>query len=271
VLAEKAINRPVIGIAFDGNGLGTDGNVWGGECLLVNGASFKRLAHIDYFQLPGGDTAVKEIWRIAVSLLVKYGYTGSLARVASREQTALITSMMENNINSPLTSSMGRLFDAAAALIGVRKEVSFEAQAAIEMESLAIDNPVRKGYNFDIVFKNDKMPAVISVKPVIEGILADLSKGLSKGLISSKFHFTAAEMIYGLAAKFGKAYRIKDIVLSGGVFQNRALTRLSIKRLTSAGFRPHINTIVPPNDGGVSLGQIWIANKTLLKDKIRCV
>ncbi len=217
VIAEKGIKGPVIGIAFDGNGMGSDGNVWGGECLLAEGAGFTRLAHLDYFRLPGGDIATKEIWRLAVSLAHKYSIKGLPATVKRRNISNFIDTMIAREVNSPLCSSMGRLFDAVASLIGIRQEVTFEAQAAIEMESLAMDNPVKKGYNFDIVFSNDSAscptPALISVKKVIEGILRDLSSGVDKSIISAKFHFTVSEMIHNMARKFCAYHNINNVVL----------------------------------------------------------
>ena len=269
VLAEKNLHKPALGFAFDGNGLGIDGNIWGGECMLVEGPCFNRLAHLEYFHLPGGDKAVKEIWRLAASLANKYTPGLAPKNLAARRGYRAIVSMMDKNVNSPLCSSMGRLFDAVAALIGLRYEVSFEAQAAMELESLAIDNPVKKGYNFEVVFNYDgsavPSPAVINVKPVIEGILRDISNGADKSAISARFHLTVSDIIVELAGTFGKAYGIKDVILSGGVFQNRVLTRLSIERLEREGFRVHYNTIVPPNDGGISLGQAYIAYKTVNK------
>jgi hydrogenase maturation protein HypF len=155
------------------------------------------------------------------------------------------------------------LFDAVACIIGLRKEVSFEAQAAIELESLAIDKPVKKGYNFDIVLNKtgDSVvePALINSKPVLEGILKDLSSGVDTGVISAKFHLGVAQLICDLARLFGKKTGIKDVALSGGVFQNKVLLELAVKGLERSGFRAHFNTLVPPNDGGISLGQAYLA------------
>jgi len=136
VLAEKNLNIPVIGLAFDGTGLGADGNIWGCECLLVDGSRYERLAHLEYFHLAGGGLAVRQIWRLAVALVEKSRLPETIENIYPAHQ---VRQMMDKGINSPLCSSMGRLFDAVAAIIGLRYEVTFEAQAAMEMESLALD------------------------------------------------------------------------------------------------------------------------------------
>lgn len=264
VMAEKMLNRPVLGFAFDGTGLGSDGNIWGGECLLVKASGFERLAHFEYFHLPGGDIAAKEIWRLAVSLIEK-------CRLPSRLENSYpcdsVRSIIDKGVNSPLTSSVGRLFDAVAAVIGLRSEVSFEAQAAMELESLAVDNSVRKGYNFEVFFdkKGSSGPAVIGTERILEGVLKDVNKGVSRGLVSARFHYTLSDIIVYLAKYFGRRTGIRDAALSGGVFQNRLLLRLSAERLVKEGFRVHFNTLVPANDGGIALGQAWVAYNKKIK------
>ncbi|MFH1368158.1 MAG: hypothetical protein ABII64_03425 [Elusimicrobiota bacterium] len=260
VLAEKQLEKPVIGFAFDGTGLGTDGKIWGGECLLWKNGKFSRLAHFDYFPLPGGDIAVKEIWRLAVSLLKQSGIDAIPAHIKNKPWKE-IREMAAKGINSPLCCSAGRLFDAVAAIIGLKNEVSFEAQAAIELESLAIDTVVKKGYNLKILglVASRQSPVKIPTTELIRQIWKDKISGVSNKVISAKFHLTLAEIILALSKRFGKKYGVKDIALSGGCFQNRVLLSLAKEKLESAGFKVHYNQAVSVNDGCISLGQAWLA------------
>lgn len=261
VLAEKQLTKPVIGFSFDGTGYGPDGRIWGGECLLWKTGKFSRLSHFDYFRLPGGDTATKEIWRLAVSLMQQAGIEEIPAHIA-RKPWKEIRGMASKGVNSPECCSAGRLFDAVAAMIGLKNEVSFEAQAAIELESLAVDTTVRKGYN--IYDKHEtrssklEKPLIIPLKLLIQQIWEDKKAGVSNKTISAKFHLTLAEIILSLSKRFGKEYGIKDIALSGGCFQNRILLSLAKDKLEKSGFKVHFNTLVPANDGGISLGQSYL-------------
>jgi hydrogenase maturation protein HypF len=259
VLAEKQLDRPAIGFAYDGNGYGLDGKIWGGECFLYRQGVFTRQAHFEYFPLPGGDRATREIWRLAVSLLHQAGLPVPRA-LTRRYPCREIIAMMEKGINSPLTSSDGRLFDAVAALSGIRHEVTFEAQAAMELEALSLDKTAKKEYNFDI-FSSGETPHVVTLKRTLSEIVQDVNSGATPGCIGARFHATLAAITVRLAKLLKQQHGVSTVLLSGGVFQNRLLLSMIEKALTEQGFSVHYNTIVPPNDGGVSLGQAWMALK----------
>lgn len=261
VLAENKIQKPVIGFAFDGTGLGHDGKIWGGECFLYEENKFTRLAHFDNISLPGGDTATREIWRLGVSLLAKAGIKKIPAHYL-KFPIIKIQKMIGSNINSPESSSLGRIFDAVASILDLRQVISFEAQAAIELESLALDINVKKGYNFNVFYDEKAGGYLISLVDVIKGMLSDKENKINLKMISAKFHFTIADIIVSLASKFRSKLRINNVALSGGVFQNRLLLALAVKKLKKAGFNVFWNRFVPPNDGGISLGQVFIAAAT---------
>lgn len=268
VMAEHGLTDEVIGIALDGTGLGTDGEVWGGEFLVSSRSSFTRSAHLSYVRLPGGDAAVREPWRMALSYLV-----ASFGENAEKEapffferreakEAAIVKKMVETGLNSPLTSSAGRLFDAVASIIGLKDRISFEAEAAIELESIA---EIREGltpYPFGI--KNCS-PAIIETAPLIRAIVEDVRGGGSKGEISGRFHLTMAETIVAVAKGIRGETGITKTALSGGVFQNATLLSLALERLEAAGFKCYTNERVPANDGGVSLGQAIVAWEKIKK------
>ncbi|MCB4790886.1 MAG: hypothetical protein LHV68_03260 [Elusimicrobia bacterium] len=274
VIAEKNINKPVIGFAFDGAGYGLDGNIWGGECFIYSKRTFTRAAHFEYFELPGGDIATKEIWRLAVSILRKAGVSKLPKHIRSEKYCKEIVAMIEKHINSPLCCSVGRIFDAVASIIGIRNEVTFEAQAAMELESLSLDIPVKKGYNFKIRgqgsggrdqkkrdSENHNNPLIVSTTEIIKQIWQDKKSGVKPGVIGARFHLTLAEIILELSIRFRDKYKINDIVLSGGVFQNNLLLSHVKNKLKLYKFNLYYNQLVPINDGGISLGQAWIAAK----------
>ena len=264
VLAEKQLEKSVIGFAFDGTGFGTDGKIWGGECLLWKSSKFTRLAHFDYFKLPGGDLAVKEVWRLAVSLL-QFAGTNEIPAHIKKKPWKQIREMALKGINSPECCSAGRLFDAVAAIIGLKNEVSFEAQAAIELESLAVDTKVKKGYTLrsKLETRNTKLekPLVIPTTQLIRQIWKDKKAGVSNKVIAAKFHFTLSELMLNLSKQFGRKYDIKDIALSGGCFQNKILLSQAVEKLEKSGFRVHYNQLVPVNDTCIALGQAFLATK----------
>jgi hydrogenase maturation protein HypF len=282
VLAEKNLRGPAIGFAFDGTGLGLDGNIWGGECFVYDNTLFRRAAHFEYFSLPGGDAATREPWRIALALLKQAGIDAVPRHIAARVNFRQVKAMIENDVNCPRCCSVGRLFDAVAALIGVQTTVTFEAQAAIALEALAgthyilpamrLDNKAIKVYNFDIKAEEDAY--IISIKEMIRNVYEDYRDGTSPALISARLHETLAEIILQVSMRLSGSVATKVIVLSGGVFQNRILLSRAVQRLTAKGFSAHYNTIVPPNDGGIALGQAWLALRSLgykQKRRISCV
>jgi hydrogenase maturation protein HypF len=247
---------PVAGISFDGTGYGEDGEIWGGEVLLADYVSFTRSYHLDYVPMPGGDAAVRQPWRLALSWLRKLGldWDPNLppVRGASEEELSTIDRMLELDLNAPLTSSMGRLFDAVSALIGLRSRINYEAQAAIELEALVEDGD-DGGYPF--VVKG----GVVDPSPMFQAILEDLRARKSKGWISGRFHRGVAEMVLEVSLRLRDRHGIRDVVLSGGVWQNMILLRMAIDLLREAGFKTYVHREVPTNDGGISLGQAVIA------------
>jgi hydrogenase maturation protein HypF len=265
-LAENELEGSVLGVAWDGTGYGADGTVWGGEFLLTDEESFQRAAHFRQFRLPGGDAAVKEPRRTALGVL--YEIWGDnvisdrrLAPIASfsDSELAVIAQMLTKGINSPLTSSAGRLFDAVASILGLRQLVTFEGQSAMELEC-AVQPDIDDHYPFEIT---NESPSIVDWGPMIPEILLDLQKGDSAGIISAKFHNTLTEIIVAVARKVGEP----RILLTGGCFQNRFLIERSIRRLSEAGFQPYWHQRVPPNDGGIALGQIVAAARSSLEVK----
>lgn len=265
VMAEHGLGKSVIGVAFDGSGYGMDGNVWGGEFLIADRRTFTRAAHLDYVSLPGGEMAIKEPWRMAVShLYCAYGeawppeLNGFLERIG-RAEAALIMKMIKARINSPLTSSAGRLFDAVASIIGLRDRVTFEAEAAIELESIASADSAPL-YPYGTIEGN---PVRIDMRPMIKGVVEDCAAGASPAMISGRFHASVAGMIASTVESIGERNGIGDAALSGGAFQNRLLSGLVRGMLRERGFMVWSNERVPANDGGVSLGQAAVACEIL--------
>ncbi|MBV8273778.1 MAG: carbamoyltransferase HypF [Verrucomicrobia bacterium] len=257
-MAENELEAPVLGVAWDGTGYGTDGTIWGGEFLVPVQNSFQRVAHFRHFRLPGGEMAVKEPRRTALAVLYEiWGQTGledgSLVPVAefSKTELGLIRQMLAKGVNAPVTSSVGRLFDAVAALVGIRQQVTFEGQAAMELESL-IESDVTEVYPFEL---SNRVPQIIDWAPLIGEILVDVRSEISLGVIAAKFHNTLAEIIVEVARQIVTP----KIVLTGGCFQNRYLLEQAVQRLSQAGFKPYWHQRVPPNDGGIALGQIAAA------------
>src|SRR6266567_423221 len=258
-MAENEIEPPALGLAWDGTGYGLDGTIWGGEFLFANDESFERVAHFRQFRLPGGPAAIKEPRRVALGLL--YQMFGDeiwerreLTSAFSETELALLRQIIAKRINTPVTSSVGRLFDAVASLVGLRNRASFEGQAAMEME-FAIESPTNESYSFEI---SEGLPRIVNWQPMMKEILNDLKRAQSVATISAKFHNTLAEIIVAVAKQIDQ----EKIVLTGGCFQNRCLTEQTINRLNDEGFRPYWHQRVPPNDGGIALGQIISAARS---------
>jgi hydrogenase maturation protein HypF len=249
-------SAPVIGLSFDGTGYGTDGAIWGGEFLLADYAGFERKFHLEYFPLPGGDAAIKRPARTALALLWSLGleWDESLASVQDLcyEERLALRVQLERSLNSPRTSSMGRLFDAAAALAGVRQRVNYEAQAAMEFES-ALDETERGAYKFEI------QKETINVQPAIIALLADVRAGESIPVMSARFHNGLAELAREVCDALRRETGVAEVALSGGVWQNKALLTRTVRGLRSDGFKVYIHHQVPTNDGGLSLGQALVA------------
>ncbi len=246
-MTENEIDPPVLGVAWDGTGWGVDGTVWGGEFLRVPARGFERVGHLRTFRLPGSEKAVVEPRRAALGVLFEiYGadLPGDLAPVRSwspRERTILIA-MLEKGLHTPRTSSAGRLFDAVAALVGIRQTCTFEGQAAMELEWSIEGVETEDRYD---VFGEDW-------EPIVRGIVGDVRRGVAVRHMAARFHNSLIEMIVGVAARVGD----EKVALSGGCFQNRALAEGTVRKLRAAGFRPYWHQRVPPNDGGIALGQL---------------
>lgn len=264
-MAENGIADKVIGVAFDGTGFGTDGKVWGGEFLIADFDGFRRRAHFRYIPLAGGDTAVREPWRIALSyLLDTFGpqldsLDLPMFRRIPAKTAAAVRTMIERRINTVDTSAVGRLFDAVASIVGLRDEVNFEAQAAIELETCAASD-VEATYPFHII---DGDPAQVDVRPAIEQIVRDVCSAKSTSWISAAFHNTMAAIIVELCERLRSGEGLTRVSLSGGTFQNVRLTERAAAELRMRGFEVFLHSKVPPNDGGLSLGQAVIANAAL--------
>jgi len=257
-MAEHGLDgsRPVIGVSFDGTGYGEDGAIWGGEFLIADYKSYQRAFHLEYFPLPGGDAAIKKPARTALALLWSLGidWDERLASVTEFSETerTLLRTQLEKKINTPLTSSMGRLFDAMAALAGVRQKVNYEGQAAIEFESL-VDSAEEKMYSFGLY--QDQ----VQIRSVVEALIKDVMAGIPTSKISARFHNGLAEAVRMVVKKMSSDSGIRKVALSGGVWQNITLLRRTLSLLHGDGFEVYIHREVPPNDGGLSLGQAVIA------------
>jgi hydrogenase maturation protein HypF len=260
VMAEHGVLEPVIGFSFDGTGYGTDGTVWGGEILVADYEGFQRAGHLKTTPLPGGDAAVKHPARMALSHLHTAGipWSEDLPPVSALTTTerALLETQLERGINTIPTTSMGRLFDAVSAIAGVRQTVTYEAQAAIEFETL-IDVSEGGTYTFAIVERDESL--VIDPAPVLHSIANDVVGGESAGTIAARFHRSVAEVIVETAELVRRRTGLTTVGLSGGVFQNVTLTHATRAALTEKGFEVLLHRLVPPNDGGLALGQAVIA------------
>jgi hydrogenase maturation protein HypF len=262
-MAENHLDGPVIGFAMDGTGYGTDGHIWGGEVLVADYANFERVAHFEYVPLPGGSAAIREPWRMAVSYLARHFGRDFLkldlpfVRKLDERRTEVLLRMMERKINSPLTSSCGRLFDAVAALIGLRQRVNYEAQAAVELEMSIAPSSCGPGYPLQLVAEGDHW--IISTRALFEALLDDLAQGAAPGVISRRFHDGLVECFAGIATLIRNKIQINQVCLSGGTFHNAYLSLELETRLSTAGFQVFVQREVPAGDGGLSLGQALVA------------
>lgn len=261
-LAEHALRGEVIGVAFDGAGLGTDGAIWGGEFLVAEYADFRRVAHLRYVPLPGGDQAARHPWRAAVAQAIDAGCDPKrLPLVPSPAELRTTERMIERGIHCPLTSSMGRLFDAVAAMTGLRASATFEGQAAMELEWQATGFDADGSYPFELtrVASAPDSPLEIDTRPLVRAVLSDAGRGIDRRLIARRFHTTIAEMIVAVCGRIHREAGLDRTVLSGGVFLNALLLQEATARLTDEGFQVFRHRLVPTNDGGISFGQLAVA------------
>ncbi len=264
-MSENDINTKVLGVSWDGTGLGSDETIWGGEFLLSTLSSFKRMGHLRTFRLPGGDKAVKEQRRSAMGVLYEiFGETVFerndflSVKAFTANELVVIKQMLKSSLNSPVTSSAGRLFDAVSSLIGLYQQTTFEGQAAMGLEFILPATALNENYPFAIL---EKSSAIIDWEPMMREILEDLKQNVSRSVISAKFHNTLVEMIVQMAQQ----QKEKQVCLSGGCFQNKYLLERAVERLREEGFSPIWHQRVPTNDGGIALGQIVVAAAQLKK------
>ena len=292
-MAENGLDGPVLAITLDGTGYGTDGHIWGGEILLCHRAGFRRKAHLSYVRMPGGDAAVREPWRMAASILYEAFGREFLnldlpyIKEMDREKLDFVVQMMEKNLNCPLTSSCGRLFDAVASLLCVRHEITHESQAAMELEALAHESISRLGlggkslggedlggsdldneglggesYDFRLIGPDPDDPEKsyrIDFLPAVRQMTADIQSGRSPSAVSLRFHHTLVEAFTAAAKAVSRETGVKTVVLSGGVFINDLIFTRMINRLEKEGFTVYTHTQAPTGDGGISLGQAVVA------------
>jgi hydrogenase maturation protein HypF len=265
-MAEHGLTGEVIGLALDGTGYGSDGKIWGGEVLIAKLDSFERFAHLDYVPMPGGEAAIKEPWRMAFAHLRAAGLdleSASSLAGASMQEARLLDRMIERNVNAPLTSSLGRLFDAVAAVVLNRRVVDYEAQAAIELEGIAVDEPDDEpGYAMEFVSGNwaAREPLRISAIPLWRALVADLRANVSKACIAARFHAGVSNSFARTAVLARSASGVNQVALSGGCMHNHRLARLLRLKLEAEGFEVFHHSQVNPGDGGLSYGQAVVAS-----------
>ncbi len=267
-MAEHGLDEKVIGVSFDGTGYGDDGRIWGGEFFICDLNDYVREYHFQYIPMPGGDKVTKEPWRSAAAYL--YTFFGKdfnwkkpeFFKDISPQSIELVLEAMEKNINAPLSSSCGRLFDAVSALINLCPFSKFHAEAPMRLESIA-----RQGIeeHYDFIYTKEN---TIGFKPLFEAIIDDLSRNVPNEIISAKFHNTMINVIFATASKISKKSGIKKVVLSGGTFQNAVLLEGAVRKLTNNGLTVFVHEKVPSNDGGIALGQMAVAAK---RRELKCV
>jgi hydrogenase maturation protein HypF len=259
-MAEHGLAAPVLGVAWDGTGFGPDGTIWGGEFLRIAETGFERVAHLRTFHLPGGEQAVREPRRSAIGLLFEADGEAAFelqdlhcVNSLSPIEQQVIRQSLIRNINSPTTSSIGRLFDAVSAILGLRLSANFEGQGAMELEWAIGELATDEAYPFALTTVDSR--TILDWNPMLRTLLSDRSQGVPPSRMAARFHNGLAEGIVAVARQVG----VPTVALSGGCFQNRYLTERAVRRLREAGFSPWWHQRVPPNDGGIALGQILAA------------
>jgi hydrogenase maturation protein HypF len=260
-MADNGLAGHVIGVAFDGTGYGTDGQIWGGEFLTCDFHSFDRHVHLRYVPLVGGDQAVRQPWRSALAWVRESFGAEALrldlpfTRAIPEKQIALVTAVINRGIQTVNTSSCGRLFDAVSSLLGVRHEVTYEGQAAIELEMVATQA--------DSSYPFDSEDSVVDLRPMIAAIVGDLRCGVATGKISAKFHRTLGDVIVNGCLRLRRSEKLNRVCLSGGTFHNLRLLHYAVSALRARDFEVFTHRRVPTNDGGLSHGQAMIAAANL--------
>lgn len=262
-MAEHELNEPLLGVSWDGTGFGSDGTIWGGEFILFDGTSFSRVGSFAPFMIPGGDAVIKESFRSAIGMLYalsgKNVFQNKIFRdLISKEDERVFLTMLQKKMNSPLTSSVGRIFDGVSAILGIRHRSQFEGQAAMELEFASYNCTDLLEYPFSI---SDSAADFFHIDwhEIIRSIIREKDEGLSVNIIARRFHNTLTAIIVETARKIG----MKKVVLSGGCFQNAELLENSIRLLSAKGFLPYRHQRIPTNDGGISVGQIYVYHLSL--------
>jgi hydrogenase maturation protein HypF len=263
-MAENGLEGEAIGLIFDGTGYGSDGTIWGGEFLIGGYDNFRRAGHFRQVRLPGGDVAVREPWRMTLAFLhaalgeAAFAIEHPVTRQLSAEEKPLFLAMLEKGLNSPLTSSCGRLFDALAALLNIRHIVSYDGQAAIELEALAETSEDNGIYRYTLI-SGDEQPLQLDFSAMFPAILHDLETGVSPAALARRFHASVAQASVAACSRIAVDSGLDRVVLSGGVFQNRLLSEMVYTGLVKQGLQVFTHRLSPPNDGGIALGQAAIA------------
>lgn len=266
-MAENKIdeNHPVIGVSFDGSGFGTDGHIWGGEFLVATYSGFERMAHLKYVPLPGGESAIRNPAKTAVSYLWQenLGFERDLPSFSffAENELKTIYKQLENNINCPLTSSIGRLFDAVSSIIGIRNTINYEGQAAIELEA-SLDKSVTDSYHYQI--EENRGVLIIDPGRMINSVVEDVRSGISQSIIAARFHNSLAEVVGNVCRIIRDKTGYSIVALSGGVWQNMTLLSRTIRVLNKQNFKVIIHHKIPTNDGGISFGQAIIISKLII-------
>ncbi len=265
-MAENNLDGRVIGIIFDGTGFGPDGTIWGGEFLVGGFDGYHRAGHFRPVPMPGGDAAVREPWRMTMAYLFQalgddvFLIDHPVARILPESEQSLFARMLRRGINSPLTSSCGRLFDAVAALLNLRHFVSYDGQGAIELEAVAELADQVECYSYNVVSSNDA-PLQLDFSPLLTDIVHDISIGVEDSIVAHRFHQTVASAAVDICLRISDSTGLDRTILSGGVFQNRLLSEMIYTALVNRGLQVFTHRLVPPNDGGIALGQAAIAGR----------
>ncbi|MDO8879722.1 MAG: carbamoyltransferase HypF [Coriobacteriia bacterium] len=263
VTAEHGVAGRVLGVALDGTGYGTDGTIWGGEWLAADWAGFERVAHLRQLPLPGGAAAIRRPARMALGALAECGLldhpgAGPFYERLSEGEESTVLAMIEHGINTPRTSSMGRLFDAVASLAGVRDDALYEGQAAIELEAVA-DMTAEGAYAFEIVIRDSGAPLVVDCAPVLAAVLDDIVYRTPASVISARFHRAVTAAVIDTCARLAPEFGLAHVALAGGVFMNRLVVRGVADGVREAGLTPLTHLRLPANDGGIAFGQAVVA------------
>lgn len=268
-MADNGIRGEVLGVAWDGTGYGEDGTAWGGEFLACDEKDYRRLAHLYQYPMPGGDACIYDLRRMAAGALSRVFPDGGEVRInyyrmlnISESEAAALAFQLEQGVNAPLTSSAGRLFDVVAAILGLRREVLYEGQAACELEAAA--GAARGEYAWELAGEN--FPRVVDTRPLLKEVLADKERGREAGEIAGRFHATLASMIVRTCVELSRVTGITRVALSGGVFQNMHLAGAAVEGLEREGLEVFTHRQVPCNDGGISLGQAIVASRRWAAD-----